>query len=149
MRILVIDNYDSFVFNLVQYLGQLGADCEVRRNDQISVAEVGAMGAAGILLSPGPGEPTRAEQVAIYEQASGRTVGDTAWYEVFAALRFATTAVLVMNRYDAQGVMPEGHTYWRDNPATQISWGLSYLRAKYGSPCGAYTRWQSRSPHWY
>jgi para-aminobenzoate synthetase component 2 len=60
VRILVIDNYDSFVFNLVQYLGQLGAECEVRRNDEISVAEVGEMGAAGILLSPGPGEPTSA-----------------------------------------------------------------------------------------
>ena len=60
MRILVIDNYDSFVFNLVQYLGQLGAECEVRRNDEISVAEVGDFGAAGILLSPGPGEPTSA-----------------------------------------------------------------------------------------
>ena len=59
MRILVIDNYDSFVFNLVQYLGQLGAECEVRRNDEISVADVGSFGAAGILLSPGPGEPTR------------------------------------------------------------------------------------------
>ena len=40
MRILVIDNYDSFVYNLVQYLGQLGADCDVRRNDEIAVAEV-------------------------------------------------------------------------------------------------------------
>ncbi|HWS38586.1 MAG TPA: aminodeoxychorismate/anthranilate synthase component II [Actinoplanes sp.] len=60
MRILVIDNYDSFVFNLVQYLEQLGAQCEVRRNDEITVAEVGGFGAAGILLSPGPGEPTRA-----------------------------------------------------------------------------------------
>ncbi|NMO56767.1 aminodeoxychorismate/anthranilate synthase component II [Actinoplanes sp. TBRC 11911] len=60
MRILVIDNYDSFVFNLVQYLGQLGADCEVRRNDEISVADVGTFGAAGILLSPGPGTPERA-----------------------------------------------------------------------------------------
>ncbi|MEV6303690.1 aminodeoxychorismate/anthranilate synthase component II [Actinoplanes sp. NPDC051861] len=60
MRILVIDNYDSFVFNLVQYLGQLGAECEVRRNDEISVGDVGGFGAAGILLSPGPGEPTRA-----------------------------------------------------------------------------------------
>jgi para-aminobenzoate synthetase component 2 len=60
VRILVIDNYDSFVFNLVQYLGQLGADCEVRRNDEISVDDVGGFGAAGILLSPGPGEPTRA-----------------------------------------------------------------------------------------
>jgi para-aminobenzoate synthetase component II len=60
VRILVIDNYDSFVFNLVQYLGQLGAECEVRRNDEISVADVGTFGAAGILLSPGPGTPERA-----------------------------------------------------------------------------------------
>ncbi len=67
-----------------------------------------------------PGEPTRAEQVAIYEGHAGREAGDTIWYEVLAALRFATTAVLVMNRYDAQGVMPEGHTFWRDNPATDV-----------------------------
>ena len=60
MRILVIDNYDSFVFNLVQYLGQLGAECEVRRNDEITVPEVGRFGAAGLLLSPGPGTPDRA-----------------------------------------------------------------------------------------
>jgi para-aminobenzoate synthetase component 2 len=60
VRILVIDNYDSFVFNLVQYLGQLGAECEVRRNDEISVADVGTFGAAGLLLSPGPGTPERA-----------------------------------------------------------------------------------------
>lgn len=60
VRVLVIDNYDSFVFNLVQYLGQLGAECEVRRNDEISVADVGTFGAAGILLSPGPGTPERA-----------------------------------------------------------------------------------------
>jgi para-aminobenzoate synthetase component 2 len=60
VRILVIDNYDSFVFNLVQYLGQLGADCEVRRNDEISVGDVGTFGAEGILLSPGPGTPERA-----------------------------------------------------------------------------------------
>jgi para-aminobenzoate synthetase component 2 len=60
MRILVIDNYDSFVFNLVQYLGQLGAECEVRRNDEITVSDVGDFGAAGILLSPGPGTPERA-----------------------------------------------------------------------------------------
>ncbi|MFC5005272.1 aminodeoxychorismate/anthranilate synthase component II [Dactylosporangium cerinum] len=60
MRVLVIDNYDSFVFNLVQYLGQLGVDCDVRRNDEISVDEVGAAKPAGILLSPGPGTPERA-----------------------------------------------------------------------------------------
>ncbi|MFY1696957.1 aminodeoxychorismate/anthranilate synthase component II [Solwaraspora sp. WMMD791] len=60
MRVLVIDNYDSFVFNLVQYLGQLGAECEVQRNDQVTVDEVGRFDVAGILLSPGPGDPDRA-----------------------------------------------------------------------------------------
>ena len=54
-RILVIDNYDSFVFNLVQYLGQLGVDVDVRRNDEVTVDE--ARGYDGILLSPGPGTP--------------------------------------------------------------------------------------------
>lgn len=60
MRILVIDNYDSFVYNLVQYLGQLGVECDVRRNDQVSLADVGRAGAVGVLLSPGPGTPDRA-----------------------------------------------------------------------------------------
>ncbi|WP_433530788.1 aminodeoxychorismate/anthranilate synthase component II [Micromonospora sp. CA-263727] len=60
MRVLVIDNYDSFVFNLVQYLGQLGVECDVRRNDEIDIAEVARVDAAGILLSPGPGSPDRA-----------------------------------------------------------------------------------------
>jgi para-aminobenzoate synthetase component II len=60
MRVLVIDNYDSFVFNIVQYLGQLGAECDVRRNDEIGLGEIGRLGAAGVLLSPGPGTPERA-----------------------------------------------------------------------------------------
>lgn len=60
MRVLVIDNYDSFVFNLVQYLGQLGVECDVRRNDEIELAAVGRSGAAAVLLSPGPGTPERA-----------------------------------------------------------------------------------------
>jgi para-aminobenzoate synthetase component 2 len=54
-RILVVDNYDSFVFNLVQYLYQLGAECEVRRNDEVLVED--AEGFDGVLLSPGPGAP--------------------------------------------------------------------------------------------
>lgn len=54
-RILVIDNYDSFVFNLVQYLGQLGVEVDVRRNDEVGVEEARAYD--GILLSPGPGTP--------------------------------------------------------------------------------------------
>lgn len=55
-RILVVDNYDSFVFNLVQYLAQLGAKCDVRRNDEVDDVH----GYDGILLSPGPGTPERA-----------------------------------------------------------------------------------------
>jgi anthranilate synthase/aminodeoxychorismate synthase-like glutamine amidotransferase len=55
--ILVIDNYDSFTYNLVQYLGELGADVRVRRNDQVTVEEVEAMQPEKILISPGPGRP--------------------------------------------------------------------------------------------
>jgi para-aminobenzoate synthetase component 2 len=57
-RILVVDNFDSFVYNLVQYLGQLGATCDVRRNDAVSIEQ--ARGYDGVLLSPGPGTPERA-----------------------------------------------------------------------------------------
>ncbi|MEU6535590.1 aminodeoxychorismate/anthranilate synthase component II [Streptomyces sp. NPDC047000] len=70
-RILVVDNYDSFVFNLVQYLYQLGAECEVLRNDEVSTAYVhggtsrsseaeSGGGFDGVLLSPGPGTPEEA-----------------------------------------------------------------------------------------
>lgn len=54
-RILVVDNYDSFVYNLVQYLGQLGASVEVRRNDVVDPSEVRSFD--GVLISPGPGTP--------------------------------------------------------------------------------------------
>jgi len=54
-RILVVDNYDSFVFNLVQYLAQLGADVIVKRNDEVTPAQ--ALDFDGVLLSPGPGTP--------------------------------------------------------------------------------------------
>jgi para-aminobenzoate synthetase component 2 len=59
-RILVVDNYDSFVFNLVQYLEQLGAECVIRRNDAVGTDEVPALQVDGILLSPGPGTPADA-----------------------------------------------------------------------------------------
>ncbi len=57
-KILVIDNYDSFVFNLVQYLAQLGAECTVMRNDEIDVSLASSFD--GVLISPGPGTPERA-----------------------------------------------------------------------------------------
>jgi anthranilate synthase/aminodeoxychorismate synthase-like glutamine amidotransferase len=58
--ILLIDNYDSFTFNLVQFLGDLGAGCEVWRNDAVSVADVLAMEPEAIVLSPGPCTPNEA-----------------------------------------------------------------------------------------
>ncbi|MEP6853475.1 MAG: aminodeoxychorismate/anthranilate synthase component II [bacterium] len=57
-QVLVVDNYDSFVYNLVAYLGQLGAQCQVRRNDAVDLAEVAEYD--GVLLSPGPGVPESA-----------------------------------------------------------------------------------------
>jgi anthranilate synthase/aminodeoxychorismate synthase-like glutamine amidotransferase len=56
-RILVVDNYDSFVYNLVQYLGQLGAEPLVYRNDAIDVATARSLRPDGLLISPGPGRP--------------------------------------------------------------------------------------------
>jgi anthranilate synthase component 2 len=55
--VLVVDNYDSFTYNLVQYLGELGAEVKVVRNDAATVAEVAALGAERIVISPGPGRP--------------------------------------------------------------------------------------------
>lgn len=58
--ILVIDNYDSFTYNLVQYLAELGAEVEVRRNDQIGLDQVRTLGPQAVVISPGPGRPENA-----------------------------------------------------------------------------------------
>ena len=58
--LLVIDNYDSFTYNLVQYLGELGEEPRVIRNDAIAVDEIGALGATAIVISPGPKTPREA-----------------------------------------------------------------------------------------
>ena len=64
MKLLMIDNYDSFTYNIVQYLGELGADVTVARNDEITLADMDAMQAAGrlerLVISPGPCSPTEA-----------------------------------------------------------------------------------------
>ncbi|HVM54520.1 MAG TPA: aminodeoxychorismate/anthranilate synthase component II [Acidimicrobiales bacterium] len=59
-RILVVDNYDSFVYNLVQYLGELGAEPIVHRCDRITLDDVAALAPDGVLISPGPGRPADA-----------------------------------------------------------------------------------------
>ncbi len=74
MRVLVIDNYDSFTFNLVQYLGELGAELTVRRNDQVTLDEIGAIAPDRIVVSPGPGHPAEAGIVVEVLRRFGPTV---------------------------------------------------------------------------
>lgn len=72
-RVLVVDNYDSFTFNLVQCLTSLGARCSVLRNDEASVAGVTAEAPDGLLISPGPGDPSQAGvSLALIEALSGQ-----------------------------------------------------------------------------
>ena len=76
MKLLMVDNYDSFTYNLVQYFGELGAQVEVFRNDEISVAQIGeriAAGVARLVISPGPCSPAEAGvSVAAIEAFAGR-----------------------------------------------------------------------------
>ncbi len=72
--LLLIDNYDSFTFNLVHYLGELGADVTVRRNDALDVQEALALKPAGIVLSPGPCAPDHA---GICRASSAPSANDT------------------------------------------------------------------------
>jgi anthranilate synthase component 2 len=64
-RILILDNYDSFVYNLYQCLGELGAQPIVRRNDAVTLGEIRAMGVCAIVLSPGPGHPGNARDFGV------------------------------------------------------------------------------------
>jgi len=71
--LLLIDNYDSFTYNLVHYFGELGADVVVRRNDKITVDEAMSMNASGIVLSPGPCDPAAAGICLALTQAAADT----------------------------------------------------------------------------
>lgn len=71
--ILVIDNYDSFTYNLVQYLGELGADLEIRRNDKVTLDEVAELAPEKIVVSPGPCTPNEAGiSVSLVERFAGK-----------------------------------------------------------------------------
>jgi anthranilate synthase component 2 len=72
--VFVLDNYDSFTFNLVQYMGELGADVEVRRNDELTVDEVEALAPERIVISPGPCTPQEAGiSMELVRRMAGRT----------------------------------------------------------------------------
>lgn len=71
--LLMIDNYDSFTFNIVQYFGQLGEDVQVHRNDKISLADIDALNPARIVVSPGPCSPSEAGiSVSAIKQFAGK-----------------------------------------------------------------------------
>ncbi|HEX3394137.1 MAG TPA: aminodeoxychorismate/anthranilate synthase component II [Acidimicrobiales bacterium] len=73
-RVVVIDNYDSFVYNLVQYLGELGAEPVVHRNDELTVEALEALEPDAVVISPGPGRPSDAGiSNAVIERLAGRT----------------------------------------------------------------------------
>jgi anthranilate synthase component II len=72
MRVLVIDNYDSFTYNLVQYLGELGAEVLVRRNDEVTPEEISTLSPDRIVISPGPCTPNEAGvSLAVVEELAG------------------------------------------------------------------------------
>jgi len=72
--LLVLDNYDSFTYNLVQYLGELGEQPVVKRNDEITVDEIGAMGVTRLVISPGPCTPSEAGITVAAIKKWGRTI---------------------------------------------------------------------------
>ena len=73
IQVLVIDNYDSFVYNLVQYLGELGAEPIVKRNDAITIEEVKILDPDALLISPGPGNPKQAGlSIELIQWAAGK-----------------------------------------------------------------------------
>ena len=127
MRLLMIDNYDSFTFNLVQYLQMLGAEVKVVRNDAMSVAEIAALKPDHIVISPGPGNPDQAGvSLAVIEQLGpqipllGVCLGHQAIGQVFGG--HVIRAGKIMHgkgspiRHHGRGVftgLPDGYTATR------------------------------------
>ena len=128
--ILVVDNYDSFVYNLVQYLAELGATVRVARNDAVSASDVSKMELDGVLISPGPGYPANAgnclEIVRYCYDASlpllGVCLGHQALGEAFGATIVPAPGLLhgrsSLVEHDNAGVRPR--RWWR--AGTTRSW---------------------------
>jgi len=115
-RVLVIDNYDSFVYNLVQYLGELGAEPMVHRNDALSVDEARALRPDAVLVSPGPGRPEDAgisnaliEQLGREVPTLGVCLGHQCIGEIFGGSVIRAPTVMhgktSMIRHGGQGVL--------------------------------------------
>ncbi|MCS6817078.1 MAG: aminodeoxychorismate/anthranilate synthase component II [Blastocatellia bacterium] len=118
--ILVIDNYDSFTFNLVQYLAELGAEVEVYRNDRIRVEEIAARSPRAIVISPGPGTPEEAGiTLDVIRTFAGRIpllgvcLGHQAIGQAFGG-RIVRAPVLMHGKTSM--IMHDGRTIFRDLP---------------------------------
>jgi len=116
--ILVIDNYDSFTYNLVQYLGELGEEVVVRRNDEITLNEIEATPPSRIVISPGPGRPAGAGiSLAVIEKVAGRIpilgvcLGHQAIGEAFGG-RVVRAATVVHGK--PSEIMHDGKSIFRD-----------------------------------
>ena len=118
MMILVIDNYDSFTYNLVQYLGELGGDVVVRRNDEITPDEIESNLPGRILISPGPGRPDDAGiSLELISRFGGRVpilgvcLGHQAIGEVFGGRVVRATPELQSLVYNASDDILNPHFY--------------------------------------
>src|SRR6266850_1181052 len=120
--IVMLDNYDSFTYNLVQYLGELGAEVRVFRNDEVTVEEIEALQPSHVVISPGPGTPNDAGiTLRLIEKLAGRTpllgvcLGHQAIGQAFGGKVVRATRVMHGKvsriRHDAKGVftsLPDG-----------------------------------------
>ncbi|MQA17528.1 MAG: anthranilate/aminodeoxychorismate synthase component II, partial [Pseudonocardiaceae bacterium] len=120
MRILLVDNYDSFTYNLYQHLSELGAEVHVRRNDQFVLGDVAAMDVDGIVISPGPGRPADAgrtpdliERFAETCPMLGVCLGHQAIGEVFGG-RVVRAPRILHGKISSIG--HDGRTIYRDLP---------------------------------
>jgi anthranilate synthase/aminodeoxychorismate synthase-like glutamine amidotransferase len=123
--VFVLDNYDSFTYNLVQYLGELGAEVEVRRNDQVTVASVEAMRPERILVSPGPCTPQEAGiSIALIRHFAGKVplLGVCLGHQAIGAA-FGGNVVRAKNLMHGKTspVEHDGQTIFRGLPSPMIA----------------------------
>ena len=145
--ILMIDNYDSFTYNIVQYLGELGQQVEVYRNDEISLAQIKALAPAGIVISPGPCTPNEAgiSMAAIREFAGhipvlGICLGHQSIGQVYGGT-IGRARQVMHGKTSAIYHSGEGVFAGLPNPFTATRYHSLVIQAKTGPACLEVTAW--------